>query len=162
MKLPRFWVKELLRIVDPILDWEKLKRAIFERLLLFNTPPNDNSNATNTPTSPPIPPDQHSRSMKVFDQMSKCLVTVLGVVTIAKCTSHGLVSFNNNLELPTCNINMTLELQHVHSWSCLNEFFHDDCRFILAKSHYYFGDMAEKFIVFLRSVVMTLLHCYLS
>jgi hypothetical protein len=57
---------------------------------------------------------------------------------------------------------MTLELQHVHSWSCLNEFFHDDCRFILAKSHYYFGDMAEKFIVFLRSVVMTLLHCYLS
>ncbi|PNX54411.1 hypothetical protein L195_g048030 [Trifolium pratense] len=32
MKLPWFWVKEL-RITDPILDWEKLKRAIFERTL---------------------------------------------------------------------------------------------------------------------------------
>ncbi|CAJ2645523.1 unnamed protein product [Trifolium pratense] len=66
MKLPWFWVKEL-RITDPILDWEKLKRAIFERLL-FNTPPNDNYNATEIPTSPPIPPYQHFQSMKVLFQ----------------------------------------------------------------------------------------------
>ncbi|GAU39465.1 hypothetical protein TSUD_158960 [Trifolium subterraneum] len=60
MKLPWFWVKEL-RIADPILDWEKLKRAMFEGLL-FNTPPNNNFNATETPTPPkiippPEPPD---------------------------------------------------------------------------------------------------------
>ncbi|CAJ2642374.1 unnamed protein product [Trifolium pratense] len=65
MKLPWFWVKEL-RIADPILDWEKLKRAIFERLL-FDTPPNDNSNATETLTLPlPMPPDQDFQRTKAI------------------------------------------------------------------------------------------------
>ncbi|PNX57724.1 hypothetical protein L195_g058836, partial [Trifolium pratense] len=65
MKLPWFWVKEL-RIADPILDWEKLKRAIFERLL-FHTPPNDNSNATETLTLPlPMPPDQDFQRTKAI------------------------------------------------------------------------------------------------
>ncbi|CAJ2662655.1 unnamed protein product [Trifolium pratense] len=65
MKLPWFWVKEL-RIADPILDWEKLKHAIFERLL-FHTPPNDNSNATETLTlPPPMTPDQDFQRTKAI------------------------------------------------------------------------------------------------
>jgi hypothetical protein len=44
MKLSRFWVREL-RITDRILDWEKLKRTMFEELLP-NTLLNNNSNAT--------------------------------------------------------------------------------------------------------------------
>ncbi|MCI22487.1 hypothetical protein A2U01_0043663, partial [Trifolium medium] len=82
-KLSWFWVRQL-RLADPKLDWEKLKRAMFEGLLL-NTPPDNNSNVkakkllldsswkTNsfgetmqfthgnnaTPTSLPIPSDQY-------------------------------------------------------------------------------------------------------
>ncbi|CAJ2651817.1 unnamed protein product [Trifolium pratense] len=44
MQLSWFWVKEL-RIADPILDWEKMKRTMSDGLLL-RTPKNNNSSVT--------------------------------------------------------------------------------------------------------------------
>ncbi|PNX98778.1 dynamin-related protein 4c-like [Trifolium pratense] len=61
-RLSWFWVRQL-RLEDPKLDWEKLKRAIFERLF-FNTLPNNNSITMETltlpPPMPPEPPDRVS------------------------------------------------------------------------------------------------------
>ncbi|MCH96369.1 hypothetical protein A2U01_0017355, partial [Trifolium medium] len=93
-KLSWFWVKEL-RIADPILDWEKMKRTMSDGLLL-NTPKNNNSSVTmrtllldsswetylfdkemllpftkcsnTTPTSPPKPPYQYFQRKKVLFQ----------------------------------------------------------------------------------------------
>jgi hypothetical protein len=39
------------------------------------------------------------------------------------------------LELPTCNIHMRVELQHIPSWSCLSDLFHDVCLYALANIH---------------------------
>ncbi|CAJ2632745.1 unnamed protein product [Trifolium pratense] len=90
----------------------------------------------------------------------KPLVSKLIHISYAQAIPHSVQlccvymdSFNNNSELPTCNIHMVIEMQHVHTWSCLNGFFYDECSSIMAKSHCYFGDRADGRCVYCVSKV---------